>query len=395
MVLLGQSSRPPLLAVPPTAAVDLLGGSGRAKIVWSQLRDGRDPFEESSGLGHKARHALELAFSAQPPHSLLTSTVSACGTRKLLLRLRRGDEVEAVIIPQGAFSTLCVSSQVGCRQGCTFCATGTMGLLRSLAADEILAQLHAAAAAVRQHGMPPLRNVVFMGMGEPADNVEEVSRALHAMVHPFGFQLGRSYVCVSTVGPSPGHIRALEPLPARLAWSVHAADDRLRRLLVPTTRHRMSELRDAWGETLQASSRLHLGYTTPRLHLDACGRDAPGEGRPRPHGGGDAHRRSQRRRRRGGQPARVARAAARQDSRQPHPLQRKRGAGRRGAPLPAGAARGGACLPTAPTRPRPHLHGPHAARQRGELCVRHAARRAREGESCKPRRSGEFGFGRV
>mmetsp|Transcript_12035 Transcript_12035/g.36380 ORF Transcript_12035/g.36380 Transcript_12035/m.36380 type:complete len:381 (+) Transcript_12035:2-1144(+) len=252
MVLLGQSSRPPLLAVPPTAAADLLGGSGRAKIVWSQLRDGRDPFEESSGLGHKARHALELAFSAQPPHSLLTSTVSACGTRKLLLRLRRGDEVEAVIIPQGAFSTLCVSSQVGCRQGCTFCATGTMGLLRSLAADEILAQLHAAAAAVRQHGMPPLRNVVFMGMGEPADNVEEVSRALHAMVHPFGFQLGRSYVCVSTVGPSPGHIRALEPLPARLAWSVHAADDRLRRLLVPTTRHRMRELRDAWGETLQA-----------------------------------------------------------------------------------------------------------------------------------------------
>ena len=122
-----------------------------------------------------------------------------------------------------------------------------------------------------------------MGMGEPADNVEEVSRALHAMVHPFGFQLGacplsastrlppvpltrralaasgRSYVCVSTVGPSPGHIRALEPLPARLAWSVHAADDRLRRLLVPTTRHRMSELRDAWGETLQASSRQHLG----------------------------------------------------------------------------------------------------------------------------------------
>ena len=95
MVLPGQSSRPPLLAVPPTAAADLLGGSGRAKIVWSQLRDGRDPFEESSGLGHKARHALELAFSAQPPHSLLTSTVSACGTRKLLLRLRRGDEVEA------------------------------------------------------------------------------------------------------------------------------------------------------------------------------------------------------------------------------------------------------------------------------------------------------------
>jgi 23S rRNA (adenine2503-C2)-methyltransferase len=68
------------------------------------------------------------------------------------------------------------------------------------------------------------------------------------MTHPFGFQLAKKYVCVSTVGPSPAHIRALEPLPARLAWSVHAADDKLRKLLVPTTRHTMAELRDAWGE---------------------------------------------------------------------------------------------------------------------------------------------------
>jgi 23S rRNA (adenine2503-C2)-methyltransferase len=89
-------------------------------------------------------------------------------------------------------------------------------------------------------------------MGEPADNVEHVAGALHAMVHPFGFRLGKSYVCVSTVGPSPAHIRALTPLPARLAWSVHAAEDRLRKVLVPTTRHSMTALRDAWGETLEA-----------------------------------------------------------------------------------------------------------------------------------------------
>ena len=80
--------------------------------------------------------------------------------------------------------------------------------------------------------------------------------ALHAMTHPFGFQLCKKYVCVSTVGPSPAHIRALEPLPARLAWSVHAADDTLRKLLVPTTRHTMAELRDAWGERRPARTRL-------------------------------------------------------------------------------------------------------------------------------------------
>jgi 23S rRNA (adenine2503-C2)-methyltransferase len=240
-----------LLGVAPSAAGGLLGGSGRAKLVWEVLREGRDPFDEGSGLGQNTRAALHEHFSP-PAHEMLATSVSECGTRKLLLRLPRGDEVETVIIPHRGFSTLCVSSQVGCRQGCTFCATGTMGLLRSLTADEILLQLHAASAAVREHGMPPLRNVVFMGMGEPADNVEHVAGALHAMTHPFGFQLGKKYVCVSTVGPSPAHIRALEPLPARLAWSVHAADDKLRQLLVPTTRHTMAELRDAWGEVLEA-----------------------------------------------------------------------------------------------------------------------------------------------
>lgn len=170
---------PPLLGVAPSAAGGLLGGSGRAKLVWEVLREGRDPFDEGSGLGQNTRAALHEHFSP-PAHEMLATSVSECGTRKLLLRLPRGDEVETVIIPHRGFSTLCVSSQVGCRQGCTFCATGTMGLLRSLTADEILLQLHAASAAVREHGMPPLRNVVFMGMGEPADNVEHVAGALHA-----------------------------------------------------------------------------------------------------------------------------------------------------------------------------------------------------------------------
>jgi 23S rRNA (adenine2503-C2)-methyltransferase len=165
--------------VAPSAAGGLLGGSGRAKLVWEVLREGRDPFDEGSGLGQNTRAALHAHFSP-PAHEMLATSVSECGTRKLLLRLPLGDEVETVIIPHRGFSTLCVSSQVGCRQGCTFCATGTMGLLRSLTADEILLQLHTASAAVREHGMPPLRNVVFMGMGEPADNVEHVTGAPHA-----------------------------------------------------------------------------------------------------------------------------------------------------------------------------------------------------------------------
>lgn len=256
MVLISSSARPPLLSVSPAAAAIPLGGTGRAKIVWDVLREGADPFEAASPVGKKLREALETSF-ARPSHAVIHETTSDCGTRKLLLSLPgSGDEVETVIIPSPGreFSTLCVSSQVGCRQGCSFCATGTMGLLRSLGPDEILAQVHAAAAAIRTSGseLPPLRNLVFMGMGEPADNLPAVSTALQSLVHPHGFQLAKQHICVSTVGPSPGAIRALEPLPARLAWSVHAADDSIRKLLVPTTRHSMAELRDAWGKTLEA-----------------------------------------------------------------------------------------------------------------------------------------------
>ena len=278
----------PLLSVGPSELTGLLGGSGRAKLVWTTLRRGGDPFTQETGLGKKALAALHESCVPKLGYARLRSSVSSCGTRKLLLELERGEAVETVIIPQQGFSTICVSSQVGCRQACSFCATGTMGLLRSLGPEEILAQVHAAMAAVDAHNMPAVRNVVFMvcrhsyslnpvdthahvhtacipcmltlarthppsqGMGEPADNLPAVRRALAAMVHPFGFGLAKQHVCVSTVGPSPGAIRALAPLPARLAWSVHAADDRLRKLLVPTSRHSMSALRDAWAETLLA-----------------------------------------------------------------------------------------------------------------------------------------------
>ena len=103
-------------------------------------------------------------------------------------------------------------------------------------------------------------------MGEPADNLDNVRQAAEAMVHPFGFGLGRNHVCVSTVGPDPETIRALEQVPARLAWSAHAARDDLRRLLVPTTRHSMEELRDAWAQTL--SSRRDRGLMVEVTLID-------------------------------------------------------------------------------------------------------------------------------
>ena len=90
---------------------------------------------------------------------------------------------------------------------------------------------------------PPLTNVVYMGMGEPLDNPFAVTRSLEVLTHPHTFAMAKSKISVSTVGPSPGAVRRMKGMPSRLAWSVHAATDEVRRLLVPTTMHTMTELR--------------------------------------------------------------------------------------------------------------------------------------------------------
>merc|ERR1712147_177989 len=184
------------------------------------------------------------------------------GTLKLLVRLADGADVEAVVIPPSsgpaknarAKSTVCVSSQVGCRQACAFCATGKMGLARSLSGVEILAQIALATAAARAARLPQLRNVVFMGMGEPGDNVGAVRDAVAALVDGARFAYGRDRVTVSTVGPEPGVFAELfgyADAPA-VAWSLHSADEALRRTLVPTAKHSAAELRDGLVRALEA-----------------------------------------------------------------------------------------------------------------------------------------------
>ena len=157
----------PILSSTPETMAGVVGGKGRARLVWERLRAGTDPITHPpEELGRKARTAL-LEHYGPPGYSVLTKSVAPCGTTKLLLELRCGDEIETVIIPneEKGFSTLCVSSQVGCRQACRFCLTGTMGLKRSLDTAEILSQLHAAMHEVNAEGslLPHLRNVVFMG----------------------------------------------------------------------------------------------------------------------------------------------------------------------------------------------------------------------------------------
>ncbi|CAM9742305.1 unnamed protein product [Scytosiphon promiscuus] len=241
---------------------EALGGSGRAKMVWAAIAAGVDPLTEDAAaefLTDKTTAVLRETVEGLPCQ-VVRQSVSSCGTRKLLVRLEDGLEVETVVIPNlnGKRSTVCVSSQIGCAENCQFCMTGKMGLIRNLSAGEIVGQVFFALKAVREHEMPPLTNAVYMGMGEPLDNPGAVKRSLQLLTHPLTLAMAKSKISVSTVGPSPTAIRRMKEMPCRLAWSVHAATDEVRRLLVPTTVHTMAQLRDAFAEVLQSRGREHV-----------------------------------------------------------------------------------------------------------------------------------------
>lgn len=171
-------------------------------------------------------------------------------TRKIVIRLHDGREVESVLIPMGGgpedggHATVCVSSQVGCKMGCRFCHTATMGLIRNLTAAEIVAQVLIAGLI---SGVKP-RNVVFMGMGEPLDNLDAVAQAVHVLTDIIGLGLALRHVTISTVGRIDQLPRLVELGVGRvnLAVSLSAADDALRSELMPINRvHDLAALKAA------------------------------------------------------------------------------------------------------------------------------------------------------
>jgi 23S rRNA (adenine2503-C2)-methyltransferase len=187
--------------------------------------------------------ALRARLDAELPIGLelLDERIADRGaTRKALLRLGGAHVVEAVLMGYRDRVTVCISSQVGCAMGCTFCATGQMGLQNNLTAGEIAAQaVWARREAARLPASTPRRltNVVFMGMGEPLANERHVFAATGMLTDPGAFGLGARHVTVSTVGLVPGieHLAAAHPQ-VGLAVSFHAASDELRDRLVPPNR---------------------------------------------------------------------------------------------------------------------------------------------------------------
>jgi 23S rRNA (adenine2503-C2)-methyltransferase len=192
-------------------------------------------YDGMTGLPLALRRRLS---EAEPLQELAVDEVreSADGTIKLRLTTRDGFPVEAVAMRHRGRRTACLSSQSGCPLACTFCATGEMGLGRSLRSGEIVEQVLALARILRDRGAA-VGNVVMMGMGEPFLNYDNVLAACRTMHDPDGFNLGARHIAISTAGWVPG-IEALaeEPLPLRLALSLHAPTDELREQLMPVTR---------------------------------------------------------------------------------------------------------------------------------------------------------------
>ena len=213
----------------------------RASQAWRWIHHyGVTDFDRMTDVAKETRAALAEAFTLARPE-VVERQVSRDGTRKWLIRMAPGIEVETVYIPDvGRAGALCVSSQVGCTLNCTFCHTGTQSLVRNLTAGEIVAQVQTARDDLGEWPSPKedrrLSNVVFMGMGEPLYNLDNVADAIDIIADHEGIAISRRRITVSTSGVAP----EIGPLGARtqamLAISLHAANDALRETLVPLNR---------------------------------------------------------------------------------------------------------------------------------------------------------------
>ena len=200
----------------------------RQLYSWVHAR-GADSYEAMTDLPKALRETLRAILPARST-AVEAEHRSADGTVKLVVRLRDGERVECVLIPEDDRRTACLSTQVGCGVGCVFCASGALGVKRNLTIGEIVEQALwlAAKAGAR------LTNVVVMGMGEPLHNVGALVGALRLLQDPQGMDLGSRRITVSTSGPTKGFEELLRSgLRVGLAVSLHAADDALRRKLVP------------------------------------------------------------------------------------------------------------------------------------------------------------------
>ena len=227
----------------------------RVNQIWQWIYGwGVRDFDAMTNLAKAYRADLAEKFVIEIPE-VVSRQVSADGTRKYLVRIAGGHEVEVVYIPETDRGTLCISSQVGCTLTCSFCHTGTQKLVRNLTAGEIIGQVMLARDDLEEWPRPGegagerprlISNIVLMGMGEPLYNFDNVRDAMKIAMDPEGIQLSRRRITLSTSGVVPEIARTAEEIGCQLAVSFHATTDEVRNKLVPINkRWNIAELIEA------------------------------------------------------------------------------------------------------------------------------------------------------
>lgn len=226
----------------------------RVGQIWQWIYEkGVRNFSDMTNLAKPYRALLAEQFVIEVPE-VVSKQVSLDGTRKYLMRIAGGHEVETVYIPEEDRGTLCISSQVGCTLTCSFCHTGTQKLVRNLTAGEIIGQVLVARDDLGEWpeiGAPKnetrlLSNIVLMGMGEPLYNFDNVRDAMKIAMDPEGISLSRRRITLSTSGVVPEIAKTAQEIGCQLAISFHATTDEVRDKLVPINkRWNIAELLDA------------------------------------------------------------------------------------------------------------------------------------------------------
>ena len=245
------------LGLYPEELKQALAGMGekpfRAGQLFSWLHKGAR-FSEMTNLSLALREKLAEKGIDQPVEIRETRVSPLDGTQKFLYALPDGNCIEGVLMRYHYGATLCVSTQVGCKMGCRFCASTLDGCVRNLTAAEILGQVQ---CANRELGAEKVHNIVLMGSGEPMDNYDAVVRFLRLVSHPEGLNIGLRHISVSTCGLVPQMRRfAEEGLPVTLSLSLHAPNDAVRRKIMPiANRYSMEETLDACRYYIEKTGR--------------------------------------------------------------------------------------------------------------------------------------------
>lgn len=207
----------------------------RAGQVFAWLQKGVRNFDEMSNLSKELREKLKERYTLHQPKVLSKQCSAMDGTIKYLWELADGNAVETVVMSYKYGNTVCVSSQVGCRQGCAFCASTIGGLVRNLTPGEILDEVMYS----QLNSGKPISHIVLMGIGEPLDNFDNVMRFLRLVNHPKGMNIGMRHISLSTCGIVErfGDLAA-QDLQLTLTVSLHAPDDETRSKIMPANRGR-------------------------------------------------------------------------------------------------------------------------------------------------------------